>query len=239
MKYEHTTNTIEANNNYVLLDILVNDADNTAKCQITQNLLLCESQHFDQSKNDQIKLSSTVKDGTVILSNLPDTIEALTPISISMEYTTISNFDSSNGVIKFKINGNLKNNAQTSIDENTITQIELLVKDALLDAICYTNNINNSPIVLSCEASGSINTQEDDVNIKVDSNGKSKYVTFYSVTENINVFTHGQIVVDDTSSSSEEKDNTKNNSDNNKGNNGFIIINNYNYIFLFGLFLLF
>ena len=238
MKYEHTTNTIEANNNYVLLDILVNDADNIAKCQITQNLLLCESQHFDQNKNDQIKLKSTVKDGTVILSNLPDTIEALTPISISMEYTTISNFDSSNGAIKFKINGNLKNNAQTSIDENTITQIELLVKDALLDAICYTNNINNSPIVLSCEASGSINTQEDDVKIKVDSNGKSKYVTFYSVTENINVFTHGQIVVDDTSSS-EEKDNTKNNSDNNKGNNGFIIINNYNYMFLFGLFLLF
>ena len=58
-------------------------------------------------------------------------------------------------MIKFKINGNLKNDVgmESEIAENTISKVDIIVikKDETkndLEAICLTNTINNSPVGL-------------------------------------------------------------------------------------------
>ena len=169
---------------------------------------------------------------TVNLTDVPATIEKIKPINIKLGSPTISDFGYSNNVISFKINGNLKDNEETEIGVNTITGVEIVVgSNDPIDAICLTNSINNSPVTLSCEASGTMDKAEDNVDIKVDSDGKSKYVTFDSINENISVYKKGQ---NSEESSNGEGDDTKT-SEKSKNNNGFMM--NINY-FLFGLILL-
>lgn len=230
---KYSENNIEANNNYALLDISVNGAAKTALCKIIPNYLSCISQHSEQNKNDVIKISSSTPiSGTVTLTDVPATIEKIKPITIKIESPTVSGFGYSNNVISFKINGNLKDNEETEIGVNTITGVEIVVgSNDPIDAICLTNSINNSPVTLSCEASGTMDKAEDNVDIKVDSDGKSKYVTFDSINENISVYKKGQ---NSEESSNGEGDDTKT-SEKSKNNNGFMM--NINY-FLFGLILL-
>lgn len=230
---KYSDNNIEANNNYALLDISVNGEAKTALCKIIPNYLSCISQHSEQNKNDVIKISSSTPiSGTVTLTDVPATIEKIKPITVKLESPTISDFGYSNNVISFKINGNLKDNEETEIGVNTITGVEIVVgSNDPIDAICLTNSINNSPVTLSCEASGTMDKAEDNVDIKVDSDGKSKYVTFDSINENISVYKKGQ---NSEESSNGEGDDTKT-SGKSKNNNGFMM--NINY-FLFGLILL-
>ena len=188
LKYDRTDETISVNNNYALLDILVGTQKSTALCLITEIFLMCESKHSGQSKDDQIKLAKSLDLGTVTLSNLPETIETLTPISIRIEKPHISNFNANDKIV-FTITGDLKNSPENIIAENTITGVEIVVgNNNPIDALCMTNSINNSPVNLDCEASGSVNKDEEDVYIKIDSNGKSKYITFDSITENISIY---------------------------------------------------
>ncbi len=236
MKYERpASNTINVNNNYALLGISVGNNDETAKCKITEKFLLCESQHSTQSINDVIKIQGkgTNNIGTVTISNsIDEDKKSFQPISISLEKQEISNYAYSNNLIKFNIKGDLKNNAETEIAEKTISGVKIVInkKDgnkSELDAICLTNEITNSNIniVLSCEASGTINENEDDVDIKVGSDGKSNYVTFYSIQGDIKVYTHEE------AETKPEESNTK------KKNNALLM--KYNYLFVFGLLLLF
>ena len=218
LKYDNTEKTIDITNNYVLLDILVNYKPNTALCKISPKFLVCVSQHETQTNTDQIKINSSPSLGTVTLSNLPSSIEALTPISITLGNKEISDFNYSNNVIKFKIKGNLKG-GESEIAENTITYVEIVVnQNSPIDALCLTNSINNSPVELTCEARGSMNIDEDDVAIKVDSNGKSKYITFDGTKENISIPKNNKV-------------------DNSKKNNSLMA--KINFIFLFGLYLMF
>ena len=236
MKYERpASNTINVNDNYALLGISVGNNDETAKCKITEKFLLCESQHSTQSINDVIKIQGkgTNNIGTVTISNsIDEDKKSFQPISISLEKQEISNYAYSNNLIKFNIKGDLKNNAETEIAEKTISGVKIVInkKDgnkSELDAICLTNEITNSNIniVLSCEASGTINENEDDVDIKVGSDGKSNYVTFYSIQGDIKVYTHEE------AETKPEESNTK------KKNNALLM--EYNYLFVFGLLLLF
>ena len=236
LKYDTTANTISAIDNYALLDILVDSAPSIAKCKIKEKFLLCESQHDAQDNEDIVKIYGSVNLGTVSFSAaLVETQKSINPISLILEETSISNFDYSNNMIKFKINGNLKNDVgmESEIAENTISKVDIIVikKDETkndLEAICLTNTINNSPVELNCEASGTMNKNEDNVEIKVDSDGKSSYVTFSSVTENIEIFNSEKGQEQEEGSDSKKK---------RKRNNGIIIKSNY--ILLFGLFLLF
>ena len=236
MKYERpASNTINVNDNYALLGISVGNNDETAKCKITEKFLLCESQHSSQSISDIIKIQGkgTNNIGTVTISNtIQDNKKSFQPISISLEKQEISNYAYSNNLIKFNIKGDLKNNAETEIAEKTISGVKIVInkKDgnkSELDAMCLTNEITNSNIniVLSCEASGTINENEDDVDIKVGSDGKSNYVTFYSIQGDIKVYTHEE------AETKPEESNTK------KKNNALLM--KYNYLFVFGLLLLF
>ena len=108
---------------------------------------------------------------------------------------------------------------ESEIAENTITYVEIVVnQNSPIDALCLTNSINNSPVELTCEARGSMNKDEDDVAIKVDSNGKSKYITFDGTKENISISKNNKV------------------EDNSKKNNSLMA--KINFIFLFGLYLM-
>lgn len=196
IKYELSSgDTIDLNNNYALLDILVNSEANIAKCEIIEKFLLCESQHDSQSADDKIEIDGTKKSGTITISSgLTDDNKTLKPISITIENPEISDYNYLNGLINFDIEGNLKENEESEIAENTITEIKIIIikKDESQEeksAICLTNEVDgdNNLIKLSCELAGEINTKEDNIYIKVDSDGKSDYVTFSSIKENIKI----------------------------------------------------
>ena len=237
LKYERSTgNTIDVNNNYALLDIKVNNAANMAKCKITENFLLCESQHASQSNDDKIEIEGTKNKGTITISSgLSSDKKTFQPMSIKMEYTEYSDYSYSNNFIKFNIKGKLKDNEETEIPEGTITGVQLLItkKDSTgdINAICLLNENegNDSPVVLSCEATGTVN-EEDDVDIKVDSDGKSNYVTFSSSKANINIHKHSE----KTEAPSEDKTTTDKTTQNNNG-----LMTKFSYVFLFVLILLF
>lgn len=246
LKYETNTYTINAIDNYALLDILVDNAATTAKCKITQKFLLCESQHDTQDKDDIIKLYGSINLGTISFSNtLSDSKKDIKPISLTLENPQIADFDSSNNPIKFKIKGNLKDYEDGELAENTISEValELTKKDGTktpLDTICFTNSINEgeSAIVLSCEASGTVNENEDKLYIKVDSDGKSNYITFSSIKENIKIINYEDKLQPTDKPNDAEAEATKTPDEKaSKKESGFII--KTNYIFLFGLLLLF
>ena len=232
LKYTSISSTIDAIGNYASLDILVDNQQSLAICKITQKFLECESQHETQTKDDEVKLYGHTNLGSVSFSNdLQEEKKIIQPISISLEFSEISNTDYSNDFIKFKIKGNLKDNKETEIAEKTITGVQIILTKkegtkATLDAICLTNAINNSPVELSCEANGTVNETEDNIDIKVGSDGKSNFITFYSIKDNIEIL-----------SQKEESKTQESTSDNQQKNGGFMM--NISYIFLFGVILLF
>ena len=249
LKYQHNDHTIDANGNYALIDITVNSALKTAKCQITEKYLLCESQDEEQTKHQTIKLYGEKTSGSVSVTNLPDTIDSIKPINLNLQQVSISDFDNSNEEILFNIKGKLKDNEETEIAENTITEIYLKITKKTetndnLETVCLTNEIksDNDDVVLSCRISENMNKDEDDVDIKVDSNGNSYYVTFASTTQNIKVFNHKgnadeQNTNPEETGNNPQQDNGTNTKDNNnKGNNGNLM--KLNYIVLIGIFLL-
>ena len=216
-----------------------------AKCEITEKFLLCE---FDiqTGDDDQVKIYGTKELGTVKFSNneLTEEEKVIRPIEIILDNKEIYDYEYSSNLISFKIKGNLnKDNEEFEIAENTITGVEIEITQAAgtkneIDAICFTNNINNSPVILSCEASGTVKNDEDSIGIKVDSKGKSNYVTFTSTTENISVHKPGEEAKPgEETKPGEESQNTGNENKANKGNKGFLMKSNY--IFLFGAILLF
>jgi hypothetical protein len=81
---------------------------------------------------------------------------------------------------------------EAEIDKNTLTQIKIVInkKDNEkneMDALCETNAINNKngEAILTCGVKAEMNKNEDEVEIVVDSEGKSIDVTFVSLTSNI------------------------------------------------------
>ena len=120
------------------------------------------------------------------------------------------------------------------IADKTMTGVQVVVtkKTGTIeesDAICLTNEINDSPVELSCEAIVTVNEEEDNVDLKVDSDGENNYVKFSSIKENFKVYNHED----------KNKEQTKNGGGEttNKINNGLMM--KINYIFFFSSFLLF
>ena len=250
--YEHKANTIEANNYYTTLDITVDNQKNLAECKITEKLLLCESKHEEQNNEQTLKIYGENESGAVFISDLLDTQKVILPLNINLEQVKITDFDNSNDKIIFKINGQLKN-LEAELAENIITEIEIIVtkktgtKDQL-NTVCLTDGFNDNNIILICKVSEIMNKEEDDVDVKVGSDGKSKYITFVSISKNINVFNHAgetgetpeETKPDGEETNPEETkttpdDNSKNPKD--QGNNGFMM--KINYFLIFAVYLLF
>ena len=239
LKYE---NNEENSNDLIgynaLLDIKVNNSPNKALCEISEKFLLCESQHNSQTKDDVLTIQGGAASlGTITFSNsIPDNQKALKPIDITLENHEISSYSYSTNLIKFKIKGDLKENQE--IEENTITEVQIIVKkntgNKELTASCLTNAINYSPAILSCEATETVNENEDDIDIKVDSTGKSKYVTFYSAKENIEVFRHKE--ESKTTQETAKPEETTTPTTQPQKNNGLIV--KINYLLLLSLIIL-
>ena len=198
LKYSTTTNTIDAIGGYTLLDITVDNRNEKAECEIAQKYLLCVSQHSSQKEDENLKIYGSSLLGTVSFSSsISDAKKTIKPLSIILKDTQISDFDPSNALIKFKIKGTLEDDDDNEFEiaDKTMTGVQVVVTKKTgtkeeSDAICLTNEINDSPVELSCEVSGTVNEDEDNVDIKVDSDGKSNYVKFSSIKENIKVYNH-------------------------------------------------
>ena len=234
MKY---TKNIDINNNvignYALLETLVGSTDSTARCKISEKFLECESQHSGQTKDDVIKIKTTsTNEGTISITSTSSEIQ-FQSIPLTMTFSEINNFNYGDGKISFILKGNLKDNLEEEVGENTITKINLVIKKKdntntdLENVVCFTNAINNKngPASLTCEESAQMNKDEDDVEIKI-SSGKSGDITFDSTTENIKAYDHTK----------KSSNNDQQNTDKNGKNKGLII--KINYLFTIFLFLL-
>ena len=192
MKYEKK-DAIDLNGNYALLDISVDNNPSTAKCKITEQYLECESQHSPKTKDNIIKIEGNTILGTIHFSpNLLESQKSFKTIELSMTFSKIEGFKYENGKIEFKVKGNLKDNLEAEIDKNTLTQIKIVINKKNdekneMDALCETNAINNKngEAILTCGVKAEMNKNEDEVEIVVDSEGKSIDVTFVSLTSNI------------------------------------------------------
>jgi hypothetical protein len=241
LKYDTTANTIDAIGGYTLLDITVDNRNEKAECEIAQKYLLCVSQHSSQKEDESLKIYGSSLFGTVSFSSsISDSKKTIKPLSIILKDTQISDFVYSNGLIKFKIKGTLEDDDDNEFEiaDKTMTGVQVVVTKKTgtkeeSDAICLTNEINESPVELSCEASVTVNEDEDNVDIKVDSDGKSNYVKFSSIKENIKVYNYEDKKKEQTNNGGGETTGETTN----KKNNGLMM--KINYLFLFSSFLLF
>ena len=171
----------------VLLDILVNDQESTALCEITfSSFLKCVSNHKNQKINDDIKIAGNVNPnlGTVYFSeSLTDEQKVIKPINLYINYDSSIGYISNNK-FRFDIKGSLAESIKYEIEEGTITEIEVLInkdgQDFSKDVICLTNNINaikGSYVFLVCEINKKL-PENEKVTIYTDEEGKSKYVKF-------------------------------------------------------------
>ena len=246
LKYDSTANTINAIGNYASLDITVDGRNEKAVCEISQKFLLCASQHSSQNEDEFVKLYGNTNLGTVSFSNtISDSKKTIQPISISLKNAEVYDFAPSGNLIIFKIKGNLNGDAdsETEIAEKTITGVKIVVTKKAgtkeePDAVCTTNAIDNSPVELTCEAKATVKEDEDNVDIKVDTDGKSNYVTFSSVQENIKVYNHEDKKNEEEKNSDQAKatDKTQESTDSKK-NSGYIMKTNYIILFLLSLLL--
>jgi hypothetical protein len=171
----------------VLLDILVNDQESTALCEITfSSFLKCVSNHKNQKINDDIKIAGNINPnlGTVYFSeSLTDEQKVIKPINLYINYDSSIGYISNNK-FRFDIKGSLAESIKYEIEEGTITEIEVLInkdgQDFSKDVICLTNNINaikGSYVFLVCEINKKL-PENEKVTIYTDEEGKSKYVKF-------------------------------------------------------------
>ena len=182
--------------NYVLLDILVNNLESTALCKITSHSFLkCVSNHKNQKINDVVKISGneTPNLGTVYYKDsLNDDEKNINPVSLPVKYNSVSD-DIANYEFQFVIKGSLSKSIGDEVEEETYTEIEVVAvtneTETKLDAICLTNYIlpdAYSTVYLYCATELDV-AFNDSLVVNVDSKGYSKYIKF-SPIKNITIF---------------------------------------------------
>ena len=168
--------------NYVLLDILVNNLESTALCEITaSSFLKCISNHENQQKSDVIKISGDKipKLGTVSFQeNLNDEQKIINPLTLRIIFQSLESEINDNN-FKIVIKGKLNEDLENEIEKDTVTEIEIISKETKSEAVCITNEIK--PLIgyivyLSCSLEIEKIPDLDDVSINIGQNGFSKYV---------------------------------------------------------------
>jgi hypothetical protein len=189
--YHEPYNQIRTFNNInVLLDILVNDRKSTALCQIINSKFLnCVSRHDNQNKNDKIQIEGNTSPdlGTVYFSqNLNNDQKTFEPVPLEIKCDSVQGHrNKNNNKLDFSITGNLANDINYEIGDETITEIEVKIiksngEEIESNTICLTNNIQtkkNSYVYLSCYVEENV-MENDQTLINVDENGNSHYVKF-------------------------------------------------------------
>ena len=206
----------------VLLDILVDNVESTALCEISfASFLKCVSQHKNQNKNNIIKIpgnSSPIK-GTVFFEPKLDGAKQINPISLSINYESIDSFVKNN-IYQFTIKGTSADNIEYEIEDDTVTGVEILEDGNQKEVACLTNDIGKdkgSKVEITCLIQENISTNKDVV-VSIDDNGLSKYVKFNNPPEQMVIKSDSIIpkVIVDTSAK-EDNDNRNENSRQNIG----------------------
>ena len=227
----------------VLLDILVNNEESTASCEIEiYSFLKCVSNHANQNKYDIIKIigNKEPKLGTVYFYKyLSDEQKAINPVKLSIEDFYIKSHKNRN-IVYFDIKGNLAYSLNSEIEKETITELEVIIikkdkKEIKSRAPCSTDRIypeKGSSLYLVCIVDEEVLDNEK-VKVNYDYNGNSKFVQFkiknyqniwidYFNSDNWEENGQSDNNNDDdekTDDNSDEDDNTDNNSDNDDYNN--------------------
>jgi hypothetical protein len=181
--------------NYVLLDILVNNSPSTALCKITSHSFLkCASNHENQKKDDVVKISGnkTPNLGTVYYEEaLNDEEKNINPVSLPVKYSSAS-YEVVGNEFQFVIKGSLSKSIDDEVEEETYTEIEVVsVKDEnekKIDVVCLTNYIlpdAYSTVYLYCATQEDV-SDSDSLAVNVDNKGFSKYIKF-SPIKNIKI----------------------------------------------------
>ena len=176
--------------NYVLLDILVNNFESTALCKITYNSFLkCVSNHENQQKNDIIKIAGNITPnlGTVYFNKkLENYQKNINFLILRIEYESVEN-EIKDNKFEFTIKGKLNEELDNEIEKDTITQIEVISYYAKTEVVCLTNNIKKEIlyiVYLYCSTETENIPDIDNVSINIGENGFSKYVNF-NLNQNI------------------------------------------------------
>ena len=182
------------NDNYALLDILVNGKESTAKCYIFISIfyfLSCESTHNNQTVNDVIKLVGNKNPnlGTIYFSSdLSDEQKIIKPFSLSIrDYSIYSHKSSYSNTVEIRINGYLSKKLESEMNDHSITEFEVTIRKLTKKliksrAVCTTSSdylypeINNY-VKLYCSVDEAV-LDDEIVKINIDNNGCSKYIQF-------------------------------------------------------------
>ena len=168
--------------NYVLLDILVNDLESTALCEITfSSFLKCVANQENQQKEDIIKIAGNKMPnlGTVYFEqNLNDDEKNINPLTLRIKFESVEseiNGDNFEFLIKGRLNEDLDNN----IEKDTVTGIEIISKGVKTEVVCLTNDIKPIQIYivnLFCSTKKENVLDLEDISIVIGQNGFSKYI---------------------------------------------------------------
>ena len=116
---------------HVLLDIMVNNEKSTALCKMSfdySNLLECEINHNNQTKNDKIIISnitSPIRGTVYITKELPESQKEIKPIELNVNLIKITSPTYNDNKLGFSIVGYLSNDSYSTT--GTFTEIEVLI----------------------------------------------------------------------------------------------------------------
>ena len=180
---------------YALIDILINEKESTAECEISTfyEELICQCDYDNQSINDRIKLmgNKNPKSGTVSFYNeLSENQKSIKPYKISIKNFAIRSYKNKNNILYISITGDLSN---STLYESTITEIEVIITKIDKRQIKSRATCSLSKASLYLDIDVSLYCQVDEkvldnevVKIKVDNYGFSKYVRFVYLDEQNN-----------------------------------------------------
>ena len=178
----------------ILLNILVNDEEKEALCEvISYSCLKCVSNHADQNKNDIILINGNTEPNLGYIyftQNLSSEQKVVSPLNLYINFNSIQKSLVGENLEKLEIKGKLSNSIDYSIEKDTLTKIEILIIEnderETKEIDCLTSHINRekgSEVILYCEFN-ILNNKRYEINI--DENGFSKNVHF-NLVNNIKI----------------------------------------------------
>lgn len=187
-----TTETTNYNGQNVLLDVIINNLDATALCEIKDtNYLICSPYYNNNNYQiSSIKLSGTKNKGTVEFTPaLTEDQKELKPVSFELNYES-NEYRFVNNKLEFTLKGKLGQDINYKLLENTYTELKIInhISDENEEqetVHCITNEINkdaDSEVILTCETDI---TRKSNIKLDIDENNYSGYVKIISSLEEI------------------------------------------------------
>ena len=209
----------------ILLNILVNNAESTASCEIiSKSCMKCVSNHENQNQNDIIKIVRKTEHNlgyVYLLEDLSSEQKDMKPLTLNINFNKVQARVNSENVLALEIDGKLSNKIDHPIEKDTLTKIEILIKEnetsEKKEVNCFTDYIGKekgNDVILKCQFNI---LGDEEFEISVDANGFSKNVHFNLVKNikiNIGEEEDSTNQTDNKATDSKETDTTKKGGDN-------------------------